>query len=96
MVKIYIKQKSYGQRGPMYLVEHDGEVLVASTAVPFFDGARALAAKGLTGAFEMWDHERPYPRMTGSIEAAAKLTVWEGEKCPAVRKWEPRDYDAVS
>lgn len=96
MVKIYIKQKSYGQRGPMYRVEHDGEVLVASTAVPFFDGARALAAKGLTGAFEMWDHERPYPRMTGSIETAAKLTVWEGEKCPAVRKWEPRDYDAVS
>ena len=30
MVKIYIKQKSYGQRGPMYRVEHDGEVLVGA------------------------------------------------------------------
>lgn len=95
MVKIYIAQKTYGSRGPIYRVEYDGEVLVESTAVPFFDGARALAAKGLTGKFEMWDYERPYPRMTGVIERAAKLTVWEGEKCPSVNKWEARDYDAV-
>jgi hypothetical protein len=96
MVKIYIKQTTYGSRGPIYRVEHDGEVLLASTPVPFFDGARALAKKGLTGEFEMWDHERPYPRMMGVIEKAAKLTVWEGEKCPTIRKWEPRNYDADS
>lgn len=96
MVKIYIKQTTYGKRGPMYCVEHDGEVLVASTPVPFFDGARALAEKGLTGNFEMWDRERPYPRMKGLIEVAAKLTVNEGEKRPTIVKWTPRDYDAVS
>lgn len=95
MVKIYITQTTYGSRGPIYRVEHDGEVLLASTPIPFFDGARALAAKGLTGKFEMWDHERPYPRMMGVIEKAAKLTVREGEDRPRFRKWEPRDYDAV-
>jgi hypothetical protein len=96
MVKIYIKQTTYGSRGPIYRVEHDGKVLLSGTPVPFFDGARALAAKGLTGEFEMWDHERPYPRMMGVIERAAKLTVREGDARPTFRKWEPRDYDAVS
>lgn len=96
MTKIYITQTSYGSRGPLYRVEHDGEVLIASTPVPFFDGARALAAKGMTGPMEMWDRERPYPRMRGIIEGAAKLTVSEGEKRPAIVKWSPRDYDAIS
>jgi len=96
MVKIYIKQIRYGIRGPIYQVEHNGAELLSGTAVPFFDGARALAAKGLTGAFEMWDHERPYPRMMGVIEKAAQLTVREGEARPTFRKWEPRNYDADS
>lgn len=96
MVKIYIEQKSYGKRGPLYRVEYDGEELIPSTAVPFFDGARALAAKGITGDFEMWDRVLPYPRMRGVVEKAAQLTVVEGERLPKIRKWEPRDYDADS
>ena len=96
MVRIYITQQGYGSRGPLYRVEHEGEVLLESTAIPFLDGARALAAKGLTGDFEMWDHVRPYARMRGVIEQAAMLTVSEGEDRPRVRKWVPRDYNAVS
>lgn len=96
MVKIYITQTNYGSRGPMYRVEHDDGVLVEGTPVPFCDGARALAAKGLIGHFEMWDHVRPYPRMRGVIERAAMLTVSEGERRPSIVKWTPRDYDAVS
>lgn len=96
MVKIYITQTNYGSRGPMYRVELDGEVLIEGTHIPFYDGARALAAKGLTGDFEMWDHVRPYARMRGVIEQAAMLTVSEGEDRPRVRKWVPRDYNAVS
>lgn len=96
MVKIYITQTAYGTRGPIYRVEYDGEELLSGTAIPFFDGARALATKGLTGEFEMWDHERPYYRMKGVIEKAAKLTVSEGEGRPKFRKWEPRDYNAGS
>jgi hypothetical protein len=96
MVKIYITQTSYGSRGPIYRVEHDGEVLVTGTAIPLFDGARALVTKGMTGEFEMWDHERPYPRMKSVIERAAKLTISEGERRPTFVKWTPRDYNAVS
>lgn len=96
MVKIYITQTHYGSRGPMYRVEHDGQLLTEGTPIPFYDGARALAGKGLTGEFEMWDHVRPYPRMKGVIEQAAMLTVSEGEDRPRVRKWTPRDYNAVS
>ena len=96
MVKIYITQTNYGSRGPTYRVELDGEVLIEGTHIPFYDGARALAVKGLTGNFEMWDHVRPYARMRGVIEQTAKLTVWEGEDCPRIRKWTPRDYNAVS
>ena len=96
MVKIYIERKGYGKRGPLYRVEHDGEELISSTAVPFFDGARALAAKGIAGDFEMWDRVLSYPRMKGMIERAAKLTVNEGEDRPRLAKWEPRNYDADS
>ena len=96
MVKIYITNKGHGTRGPLYRVEYEGEELVAGTATPFCDGARALAARGLTGALEMWDHERPYPRMLGTIEGAAKLTVNEGERLPRFAKYFPRDYDADS
>lgn len=96
MVRIYITQQGYGSRGPLYRVEHEGEVLLESTAIPFLDGARALAAKGLTGKLEMWDHERHYPRMTGTIEKASGLSVSEGEARPKIVKWTPRDYNAVS
>lgn len=96
MVKIYIIQTNYGSRGPMYRVELDGEILIEGTHIPFYDGARALAAKGLTGDFEMCDHVRPYARMRGAIEQAAKLTVSEGERRPTVVKWTPRDYNAIS
>lgn len=96
MVKIYITQTNYGSRGPMYRVELDGEVLIEGTHIPFYDGARALAAKNLTGDFEMWDYVRPYARMRGVIERAAMLTVSEGEGRPRKIKWMPRDHNAIS
>lgn len=95
MVKIYITQTSCGSRGPIYRVELEGEVLIEGTHIPFYDGARALAAKDLAGDFEMWDCVRAYPRMKGIIEQAAMLTVSEGEDRPRVRKWTPRDYNTV-
>src|SRR5690242_10863323 len=67
----------YSSRGPRYsarLGRPDGELIVIDTLTPFFDSARALRPRGLTGRLEMWDSERPYPRMSGDIEALAKLT----------------------
>ena len=96
MHKIYIKQKSYGLRGPLYEVLYDGNVIVSSTTIPLFDGARALDKMGVSGPLEMWDHERPYARMKSTVETAAKLTITEGENVPRIRKYHPRPYDANS
>ena len=52
--------------------------------------ARLLLFRGVTGRFEMWDAELPYPRMVGDIEAAAGLTVEEpDERGLQVRRWKP-------
>lgn len=78
-----------GQRGPLYNVTCRGELIVERTAQPLLDGARALAERGLSGPFEMWDHVRPFPRMRSTIEAAARLRVTEGEGLPRFREWTP-------
>ena len=96
MVKIYVVQKSYGVRGEIYEVSYNGQVIVASTSMPLLDGARALQNMGLSGPLEMWDHQRPYPRMRSTIEVAAKFTVREGDHRPKFKKWTPREYDAIS
>ena len=82
MTRIYITNIGYGSRGLLYRVECDGKTIASSTSTPFFDGARALADMGIYGNLEMWDHERPYPRMTGSVERVARLAISEGEGRP--------------
>jgi len=54
-----------------------GSVLVAETTEPLCAGSRALVARGVHGPVELWDDERPYPRMRGDIDTCAKLTVRE-------------------
>jgi hypothetical protein len=63
------------------------ETLIRQTRLPFFDSARALLARGQSGAFEMWDFTRPHPRMTGVIERAALYTVEDSAKGLYRRKW---------
>jgi hypothetical protein len=77
--KIYIRElKGRGFAAGRYQVTLEaGAVLVWAARSPFYDGARALEAKGITGPFEMWDRERPYPRMLGDVATAAKLSVRE-------------------
>jgi len=65
------------ERGPLYEASYEGELLLDASHQPFLDGCRALRAKGLGGPAEMWDEVRPYPRMLGEIEVAARLTVRE-------------------
>lgn len=96
MIKIYIRQKGYGSRGPLYEVSYEGQVIVPSTTTPLFDGARELEAMGVNGPLEMWDHELPYARMRSTVKAAAKSTVHEGENRPKIGKYFPRVYDAIS
>jgi hypothetical protein len=96
--RIYIKPaiNNHGQlkatkRGPQYEATYNGEIICVSHQ-PFFDGARVLRDRGLTGQLEMWDHERPFPRMRSTIEKAAQLTVVEGRNTEIrIAKWKAPD-----
>jgi hypothetical protein len=67
-----------------------GEIIVKDTPIPFLDAARILLQRGVTGILELWDSERPYPRMRGDIAEMAKLTVVENDKTgPLFGKYQP-------
>ena len=71
--------------------DQDGELL-GSSRTPFYDGARALLYRGITGRFEMWDTVRPCPRMVGDIERCAGLAVSEEDRDGLrVKPWRPAD-----
>lgn len=83
-IRIYVTCDRYGQRGPLYtarLSSSDGEVLVAGTTEPALDAARVLIARGFDPAstLEMWDGERPFPRLHGVLEVMAGQTVIESK-----------------
>ena len=74
------KDNGYSPGAPHYrarLGGPDGEIIAEHTPTPFFDAARKLLARGITGTLEMWDTERPYARLRGDIAEMAKLTVIE-------------------
>src|SRR4051812_48252108 len=98
---IFIGQPRFSSRGSRYDVrlradgEHvhgdvNGEVIVTGSLVPFFNAARALVARGITGRLEMWDVEGSYPRLAGDIANVARLAIEETETTgPKVRHWRP-------
>jgi hypothetical protein len=89
---------TYGQRGCRYdvrLGSPDGEVIVTGSIVPFCGAARVLHARNIKGQIELWDGERSFARMTGTIEKLARLTVREGEtESPRFIRWKARDAAA--
>jgi hypothetical protein len=69
-------------------VEYEGETLIASCKNPFYDAARVLLDRGITGGLVMHWHDAPYSSMSGDIEGAAKVTVRESERQgPKVVPW---------
>lgn len=81
VTRIYIEpagKKADGTTKQGYHVRQDapdGALLVADSRTPFYDGARALRALGLTGEFQMWGPMGDGTfacRMGGTIEVAAK------------------------
>ncbi|QIG50549.1 hypothetical protein G5V57_24160 [Nordella sp. HKS 07] len=81
--KIFIEFKRIGRQGPLYavyLAAPDGEEIVAATIQPMYDASRVLLERGITGTLEMWDSERPYPRMRGDIAGMANWTIRENRK----------------
>jgi hypothetical protein len=103
--RIYIVPARLGARGRSYdihLGAPDGEHL-GTSRTPFYDGARLLLFRGITGRFEMWDAERPCPRMVGDVETCAGLMVSDEDRDGLrVKWWKPPDarqddpQDAIS
>src|SRR5262245_9170867 len=93
--RIEIEACGLGHRGQLYRVHYAGAVLVESSRNPEFDGARALAAKGITGRLEVWRRGGTYPAMALDIERAARLTVKEDDK-GGLRfvRWQPHPEQA--
>lgn len=76
--RIYIRIVTpSSNRGPLYAAVFQGEIVVARSAQPFLEACRVLQARGYRGCAELWDHERPFPRMQGTIAGAARLAVEE-------------------
>jgi hypothetical protein len=90
--RIYIVPARLGARGRSYdihLGAPDGEHL-GTSRTPFYDGARLLLFRDTTGRFEMWDAERPCPRMVGDIETCAGLMVSDEDRdALRVKRWRP-------
>lgn len=85
--KIYIYKVKTGKRGVLYDAEFDGEVICQSTMTPLLDACRVLRSRGVSGPVEMWDHERPFPRMLSTVEAGAGLAVIDTGSGPRFVKW---------
>ena len=66
------------QRGNLYEVSFDGEVIVRRSREPELDLARALLARGITGSVAILDGKTGRSRTTINLERAAKLSVREG------------------
>ena len=91
--KIYVCEVKAGVRGMLYNAEYDGEVICRSTLTPFLDACRVLQSRGMSGAAEMWDRTRQFPRMRGAIESTSKIVVREGDFLPRFAKYGPFDRD---
>jgi hypothetical protein len=82
------KTPRHNSRGPLFEVTHNGVIVVTASTEPCLDGARALKVLGYSGKLELWDDITPYVRLTADIDKAAKVTVREGERPPALAKFE--------
>jgi hypothetical protein len=80
------------QRDSWYLydVTFCGKVIVADSADPETDLARALLAQGITGVVEIVDGRTGKPRSRVNIEAASKVTFREDRRRgPHRQPWRP-------
>ncbi len=89
--KITIRPTSLGNRGQNYSVFHDDQLIIAKTRNPTADACRLLVSLGMTGRLEVWDDERPYPRLIiRDLVKAAELIISEGEyHGPRFRPYRP-------
>ncbi len=78
--RINIRPCKRGMRGQYYTVAYAGATIIPATLNPTGVACRHLVSLGLNGPLEVWDGERPYPRLLiHDLVKAAAITVAEGE-----------------
>ena len=84
------RQGSQRDHWYLYDVTLRGKVIVADSADPETDLARALMAQGITGVVEIFDDRTGKPRSRVNIEAASKATFREERRRgPHRQTWRP-------
>lgn len=79
-LRVFIHPLKITSRGQGYSVSFNGETIITNTRNPAADACRHLVALGHRGRMEVWDNERPYPRLVfPDIEKAVGLAVSENE-----------------
>jgi hypothetical protein len=88
--KATVRQGSQRDHWYLYDVTLRGKVIVADSADPETDLARALMAQGITGVVEIFDDRTGKPRSRVNIEAASKATFREDRRRgPHRQTWRP-------
>ncbi|WFU49029.1 hypothetical protein [Sinorhizobium terangae] len=90
-LRVFIDPVKITKKGQGYSVSFNGEIIITNTRNPSGDACRHLVALGYRGRMEMWDNERPHPRMVfRDIERAARLKVAENERHgPRIVRFDP-------
>jgi hypothetical protein len=78
--RVTLSKSTISSTGLRYAVTFNGETTVMASLTPLCAAARVLRGRGIVGSIELWDSERPFPRMSANIAHAAALTVEEGSK----------------
>jgi hypothetical protein len=67
--------------------EYNQEVIVEGSRTPALDACRVLLGRGLVGTLEMWHANGCYPALRVDIEKGAGLTVEDGDRGVAFRRY---------
>lgn len=87
---IEIEESHVTSSGMRYRVWHEGAVLIESTRQAFFDAARELSKRGVTGRLQMKRRGRAQIDMSALIAVAATKAIAEGQSSSArIVKWVP-------
>lgn len=101
VIKLYLRATITRSRSryEVRLDSPNGEVLIPLARDPFTEGCRKLFNRGYLGQAELWDADRDYARLRGSIERHALLTVEEnrthGPRLRSIHRTHNRQFTSV-